>query len=167
MATETLTPADELLEAIELLAPPKWEPPDRAPLEPRQVPPAGPWDVWILEGGRGCGKTEACSRYFATYMREHPGTRGRTIAPTNGDAVEACVRGPSGLMAMDPEIRFIATAAGGGKVHRHRPWRVLRRAATVIAVRCDAARRHLRPRLTAPSGVNAVSTNVAERGSTS
>jgi predicted phage terminase large subunit-like protein len=117
MTTPTLSPADELLEAIELLAPPKWEPEGRAPLEPHQIPPAGPWDVWILEGGRGCGKTEACARYFATYMREHPGARGRIIAPTNGDAVEACVRGPSGLMSVDPGVRFIATAAGGGKVH--------------------------------------------------
>jgi phage terminase large subunit-like protein len=50
-------------------------------------------------------------------MREHPGARGRIIAPTNGDAVEACVRGPSGLLAMDPEIRFVAAAAGGGKVY--------------------------------------------------
>ena len=48
-------------------------------------------------------------------MREHPGTRGRIIAPTNGDAIEACVRGPSGLLSIDPEIRFVAASAGGGK----------------------------------------------------
>jgi phage terminase large subunit-like protein len=117
MPVATLTPADELLQAIDLLEPPAWEPADRPPLLPHQVPPAGKWTVWVLEGGRGCGKTEACSRYFARYMREHPGARGRIIAPTNGDAVEACVRGPSGLLAMDPEIRFVAAAAGGGKVY--------------------------------------------------
>jgi predicted phage terminase large subunit-like protein len=50
-------------------------------------------------------------------MREHPGARGRIIAPTNGDAVEACVRGPSGLLSIDPEIRFVAAAAGGGKCY--------------------------------------------------
>ncbi len=117
MATATLTPADELLAAIDLLEPSAWEPAGRPPLEPHQVPPEGNWTLWLLEGGRGCGKTEACSRYFARYMREHPGARGRIIAPTNGDAVEACVRGPSGLLAMDPEIRFVAAAAGGGKVY--------------------------------------------------
>ncbi len=79
------------------------------------MPPPGPWDVWILEGGRGCGKTEACARYFADYVREHPGTRARIIAPTYGDAIEACVRGPSGLLSMDREIRFVAESAGGGK----------------------------------------------------
>jgi phage terminase large subunit-like protein len=31
--------------------------------------------------------------------------------------VEACVRGPSGLLSIDPEIRFVAAAAGGGKCY--------------------------------------------------
>ena len=106
----------ELLAAIDLLEPPSWEPADRPPLLPHQVPPDGDWSLWLLEGGRGCGKTEACARYFARYMREHPGARGGIIAPTNGDAVEACVRGPSGLLSIDPEIRFVAASAGGGKL---------------------------------------------------
>jgi phage terminase large subunit-like protein len=113
----TLSAPEELLLAVDLLEPPQWEPADRPPLLPHQVPPAGKWSLWLLEGGRGSGKTEACSRYFGRYMREHPGARGRIIAPTNGDAVEACVRGPSGLLAIDPEIRFVAAAAGGGKCY--------------------------------------------------
>jgi phage terminase large subunit-like protein len=115
MAIATLSPAEELVRAIDLLAPPAWEPADRPPLLPYQVPPRGRWWLWLLEGGRGSGKTEACARYFARYMREHPGARGRIIAPTNGDAIEACVRGPSGLLSIDPEIRFVAASAGGGK----------------------------------------------------
>jgi len=74
------------------------------------------WSLWLLEGGRGCGKTEACSRYFASYMRANPGARGRIIAPTYGDAVESCVKGPSGLLALDPEIRFVPSDPGGSKV---------------------------------------------------
>jgi predicted phage terminase large subunit-like protein len=31
--------------------------------------------------------------------------------------VEACVRGPSGLLSIDPEIRFVSAAAGGGKCY--------------------------------------------------
>jgi phage terminase large subunit-like protein len=116
-ATATLSAPDALLAALDLIEPPHWEPADRPPPLPHQVPPEGHWALWLLEGGRGCGKTEACSRYFARYMREHPGVRGRIIAPTNGDAVEACVRGPSGLLSIDPEIRFVAAAAGGGKVY--------------------------------------------------
>lgn len=100
----------------DIFDPPEWAPQDRPPLEPHQIPPDGDWSLWLLEGGRGCGKTEACARYFATYMRAHPGHRGRIIAPTFGDAVEACVTGPSGLLAMDPEIDWRPSAPGGAKV---------------------------------------------------
>lgn len=93
-----------------------WEPKNRPKLEPHQVPPTGLWSMWLLEGGRGCGKTEACARYFAKWMQEHPGHRGRIIAPTFGDAVEACVRGPSGLMSVDPSVEWQPSAPGGAKV---------------------------------------------------
>jgi phage terminase large subunit-like protein len=102
--------------AANILDPPHWEPQNRPPLEPHQVPPPGGWSLWLLEGGRGCGKTEACSRYFARYMRANPGHRGRIIAPTFGDAVEACVEGPSGLRSVDPEVKWLASAPGGAKV---------------------------------------------------
>lgn len=100
----------------EKLDPPAWEPENRPQLEPHQVPPKGKWDLWLLEAGRGAGKTEACSRYFAAYMRAHPGTRGRIIAPTFGDAVEACITGPSGLKAIDPEVTWHPSEGGGSKV---------------------------------------------------
>jgi len=49
-------------------------------------------------------------------MRQHPGLRGRIIAPTLGDAVEACIEGPSGLKSMDPDVKFLGSAVGGAKV---------------------------------------------------
>lgn len=100
----------------DLLDPPPWTPKDRPPLEPHQVPPEEAFDLWLLEGGRGSGKTEACARYFAKYMRQNPGHRGRIIAPTFGDAVESCIEGPSGLLSMDPEIVWRPSAPGGAKV---------------------------------------------------
>lgn len=103
--------------AADLLDPPAWEPKDRAPLEPHQVPPEGDWSLWLLQAGRGAGKTEACARYFAAYMRANPGHRGRIIAPTYGDAVEACIRGPSGLRSIDPEVRWLPSDPGGSKVY--------------------------------------------------
>lgn len=113
-------PALVLRASAEMLDPPPWEPKDRPPLEPHQIPPPGDpgldWDFWLLEAGRGAGKTEACARQFAKFMNEHPGTRGRIIAPTLGDAVEACIEGPSGLKAVDPTIKFV-TQKGGSKVY--------------------------------------------------
>lgn len=96
--------------------PTPWEPRNRPPLEPHQLPPDGRWNLWILEAGRGAGKTEACSRYFTSFMRANPGARGRIIAPTYGDAVEACIEGPSGLKAVDPEVTWLPSAPGGSKV---------------------------------------------------
>lgn len=102
--------------AADIVNPPKWEPVGRPALEPHQIPPPWRWKLWLLLAGRGAGKTEACARYYAKWMREHPGHRGRIIAPTYADAVSSCVEGPSGLQAIDPEIRFIASAPGGSKV---------------------------------------------------
>ena len=82
---------------------PTWAP------QRHQVPPdfdAGDWLYWIFCGGRGTGKTDAGSYAFDKYMTQHPGHRGRVIAPTLNDAVESCVIGPSGLRAHNPAIRF-------------------------------------------------------------
>lgn len=107
---------DPFLLAADIFDPPSWNAPERPPLEPHQIPPPGSWDLWLLEAGRGAGKTEACARYFARYMHENPGHRGRIIAPTFGDAVEACIEGPSGLKAVDPDVRWLPSSPGGAKV---------------------------------------------------
>lgn len=66
----------------------------------------GEWLYWLLCGGRGTGKTDAGANAFDLYMRSHAGSRGRIIAPTLGDAREACVVGPSGIQAHNPEVRW-------------------------------------------------------------
>jgi len=73
-------------------------------------------NVWLLEGGRGSGKTEAMARYFSRYMSDNPGVRGRIIAPTLGDAVESCITGVSGLLAVDDQVIWTAGGAGGSHV---------------------------------------------------
>lgn len=83
-----------------------WEP------HPHQIPPEGDWYLWLLLAGRGAGKTDACALYFDRYMRQHPGARGGIVAPTLGDAAEACVYGPSGLMAHNPLVRLRSRAGG-------------------------------------------------------
>lgn len=78
----------------------RWEP------LPHQIPPEGDWRYWMLLAGRGSGKTDACAAYFDDYLSTHPGERGRIIAPTIGDAREACVEGPSGILAHNRSVQF-------------------------------------------------------------
>ncbi len=86
----------------------------REPWEPyeHQVAPPGDWYLWLLLAGRGAGKTDACAYYFDRFMRRNPGARGGIAAPTLGDAAEACVFGPSGLMAHNPWVKFGSHAGG-------------------------------------------------------
>lgn len=116
MSSALILPGGVADRTIARLFPEPWSPVDRPPLQPHQQPPDGDWSLWLLEAGRGAGKTEACSRYYAGYMRANPGARGRIIAPTFGDAVEACVTGVSGLQSVDPEVSWRPSAPGGAKV---------------------------------------------------
>lgn len=84
-----------------------------------QVPPLGDWDTWLLLGGRGSGKTAAAARFTHEHVTGPPclpglagGHRVAIIAPTFGDALDACVHGPSGLRSFDPAIRSVQTAGG-------------------------------------------------------
>jgi predicted phage terminase large subunit-like protein len=83
---------------------------------PEHVPTLG-W--WLQLGGRGTGKTDGCARYMVSHVNGPPcdprlrgGHRMAIIAPTQGDAVEACVNGPSGLKAHDPRV-VLRTTVGG------------------------------------------------------
>ncbi|MFD3310075.1 terminase large subunit domain-containing protein [Streptomyces sp. NPDC058694] len=83
---------------------------------PERIPTLG-W--WLQLGGRGTGKTDGCARYMVAHVNGPPcdsrlrgGHRMAIIAPTQGDAVEACVNGPSGLKAHDPRV-VLRTTVGG------------------------------------------------------
>lgn len=92
---------------------PRWEP------LPHQTPPPGDWYGWLLLAGRGAGKTDACAEYVARHVAGPPCLPGPVphwvaiIAPTQGDAVTACVSGPSGIKAHDPTARGPITTTGG------------------------------------------------------
>lgn len=86
---------------------------------PHQIPPeTNDWHVWLLEGGRGSGKTDGAAAYVTEHVAGPPctpsGHRIAIIAPTLGDAVEACVNGPSGLKSHNPAARL---TGGLGGVH--------------------------------------------------
>jgi phage terminase large subunit-like protein len=113
-------PMDPFALAADIFDPPDWISPSGIELLPYQQVPQDlkthKSDMWLLEAGRGTGKTQTCAHYCASQAHRVPGMRGRIIAPTTGDAIEACVRGPSGLMRVDPEVTWHPSADGGAKV---------------------------------------------------
>jgi phage terminase large subunit-like protein len=85
---------------------------------PHQVPPPGRWRGWALLGGRGCGKTDACTAYVNAHALGPPCLNGPAphwigiIAPTLGDAVTSCVNGPAGIIAHNPTARLVSSPGG-------------------------------------------------------
>lgn len=86
---------------------------------PHQIPPDGDWDLWLLLAGRGAGKTDAAASVTDRHMTGPPclpgipgGHRAAIVAPTLGDATEACVNGPSGLKAHNPAVRLVNRLGG-------------------------------------------------------
>jgi len=94
------------LEVARATGKPPWRP------LPHQIPPEGDWYLWLTLAGRGAGKTDSCASYLDRFMRRNPGARGGIIAPTLGDAAEACVYGASGLMAHNPLLKLRSRAGG-------------------------------------------------------
>ena len=71
---------------------------------PHQIPPEGVWDVWLLLGGRGSGKTMAGTHYVLDHLKTF-GRKARVGigAPTIADARDVCAEGVTGLINLAPE----------------------------------------------------------------
>ena len=63
-----------------------------------QTPPPPPWDIWLLMGGRGCGKTRAGAQWIAGRVASGEARRIALVAPTYSDAREVMLEGESGLL---------------------------------------------------------------------
>lgn len=95
-----LSPEQQIeLESLIKVAPPR-------ALMPHQVVPVAQtwWEVYLLVGGRGVGKTVA----GATETRNHLRRLGKDArvgigAPTNADVRDTCMEGETGLIAMFPD----------------------------------------------------------------
>jgi phage terminase large subunit-like protein len=113
-AASGLTRAQVAQAATRALADYLLRPPGFVP-QPHQIPPPGDWYGWLMNAGRGSGKTRAASNWIIEHVKGPPCLPGPTphwigiIAPTLGDAVTACVNGPSGIKTHDPT----ATLSGG------------------------------------------------------
>ena len=47
---------------------------------PEQIPPAGDWLVWLIQTGRGWGKTRTGAEWVAEQAVDQPGTRWAVVA---------------------------------------------------------------------------------------
>lgn len=63
-----------------------------------QVHPKGAWRGWMLQSGRGYGKTTIGAIDCAEHCLDYPGYRYGIIAPTLGDARETALEGETGLI---------------------------------------------------------------------
>ena len=119
MSSLQLTPhdADAFEQALRILEQPVWVP------YPWQTcpTPVAVQGVFLIEGGRGIGKTDGCTHYMLNHVngpacdpRVPGGHRMAIVAPTLDDAAESCVTGPSGLRTYQPGIQ-LRTTLGGSK----------------------------------------------------
>jgi phage terminase large subunit-like protein len=78
---------------------------------PEQLPPATDWIIWLLDAGRGFGKTRTgaeTAKGWAGYanlpnLESMPGSRGAVLGPTFSDGRDVCIEGESGLLAVLPQ----------------------------------------------------------------
>lgn len=77
-----------------------------------QTPPTGDWSVWLLQAGRGFGKTRVGAEWVLAQARANPRCRIALIGATIDEARRIMVEGESGILACAPpdeEPRWIAT----------------------------------------------------------
>ena len=69
----------------------------------KQIRPEGrDWSIWILNCGRGFGKTRVGAETVRMWAEENPGTRIVIVGRTSGEAKSICVEGESGILAVSP-----------------------------------------------------------------
>ncbi|TMJ19968.1 MAG: ATP-binding protein [Alphaproteobacteria bacterium] len=64
-----------------------------------QIEPEGEWRIWLLMGGRGCGKTRCGAEWVWSLARAHPDARIALVAASLDEARRVMVEGESGLLA--------------------------------------------------------------------
>lgn len=64
-----------------------------------QIPPETNWRIWLLQGGRGSGKTRAGAEWIREAARNRK-ARIALVGPTYNDVREVMMCGPSGLLSI-------------------------------------------------------------------
>ena len=67
-----------------------------------QLPPQGPWRVWLICAGRGFGKTRAGAEWVRDVARQDPAARIALVGASLGEVRSVMVEGESGVLAASP-----------------------------------------------------------------
>jgi hypothetical protein len=65
-----------------------------------QREPGSDWRIWLIQAGRGFGKTRAGAEWVSQVARDLPGARIALVAATMADGQRVMIEGPSGLIAV-------------------------------------------------------------------
>ena len=74
----------------------------RAWARDKQLAPPGNWSTWVIQAGRGFGKTRAGAEWVIEKAWENPGCHIALVGRTVADVRDVMVRGRSGILACSP-----------------------------------------------------------------
>lgn len=74
----------------------------RAWARDKQLAPDGNWSTWMIQAGRGFGKTRAGAEWVIEKARENPGCHIALVGRTVADVRKTMVQGMSGILAISP-----------------------------------------------------------------
>ena len=69
---------------------------------PDQLPPAGPWETWLLLAGRGFGKTRTGAEWVRAEAESGRRRRIALVGPTARDVRKTMVEGDTGILTVTP-----------------------------------------------------------------
>lgn len=74
--------------------------PWRETARPEQLAPEGEWRVWLIQAGRGWGKTRTGAEWVREQVERHGRRRIALIGPTAADCRDVMVEGESGILSV-------------------------------------------------------------------
>lgn len=69
---------------------------------PEQIAPDGEWATWLIQAGRGFGKTRAGAEWVRERARANPQAKIALVGRTAADVRDVMVEGPAGILAISP-----------------------------------------------------------------
>ena len=81
-----------------------------------QAAPEGDWRVWLIQAGRGFGKTRAGAEWVSAFARGRRDARIALVGATIADARQVMVHGPSGVIAVARDDERVVWRPSRGEV---------------------------------------------------